>query len=531
MTQEEFFSRYTYDTEDDHIGGGSFGDVYKVFDEVEDRWVAIKVSKRITLNGKTFSLQDEFETTQKLAPNVNIAKYESLYTYKTPQGIFDYAIMQYYPDGNLKNLLKVNELSATKKEDIALQLLQGIGFLHQNKIIHRDLKPANILVSKRTEKNGAVKNILKIADFGLSKVAKPNEHSRMSNSFGGGTIEYSSPEQLSAKPLRYNTDLWAFGVIAYEILTSKSLFSQANAGSSAVSENEVIQNILKKDITQDLQLLPAKWQKTIASCLVKDPELRVKSTDEIVEILNGKAKFVEEHTPNEDAPKTPETQILEKLECGGKTSSNEKGNKMLYVAVVGLVSLICIIIYSWFVPFNKMNEFGTGNFNRLAAKENLFGLYAIYLDGENISGFKYDMVFFNENEDEDLSYVSNGNRKVGYIDNLGKEKIPLKYKDGKSFNGGLAPVKIYDKWGFIDTNGQIKIPSIYEDASMFSENGLAGVELNSKWGFIDRFGNLVIPYKFDYSLGFNNNDGTAYVSLGERNFYINKQGQCVKDCP
>lgn len=357
MTQEEFFSRYTYDTEDDHIGGGSFGDVYKAFDEVEDRWVAIKVSKRITLNGKTFSLQDEFETTQKLAPNVNIAKYESLYTYKTPQGVFDYAIMQFYPDGNLKNLLKANALSTTKKEDIALQLLQGIGFLHQNKIIHRDLKPANILVSKRTEKNGAVKNILKIADFGLSKVAKPNEHSRMSNSFGGGTIEYSSPEQLSAKPLRYNTDLWAFGVIAYEILTGKTLFSQPNVGSSAVSENEVIQNILKKDITQDLQLLPAKWQKTIASCLVKDPELRVKSSNEILEILDGN------HLPKTEIfNKTKNISIQNNTNnvINLKSETNKKTNNTLTYGIILVIGLFISLLIFW-RGFKTENSYGNQN--------------------------------------------------------------------------------------------------------------------------------------------------------------------------
>lgn len=353
MTQEEFFARYRYDAEDDNIGGGTFGDVYKAFDEVEDRWVAIKVSKRITISGKTFSLQDEFDATQKLDPNVNIAKYESLYTYKTPQGVFDYAIMQFYPDGNLKNLLKNKHLNETEKEDLVLQLLQGIGFLHHNKIIHRDLKPANLLVSKRTEKNGGEKYIVKIADFGLSKVAKPNEASRMSNSFGGGTIEYSSPEQLMAKTLRYNTDLWAFGVIAYEILTGKSLFSQANVGSSAESEHEVIQNILKKDIAQDLLLLPKKWQNAIASCLVKDPELRVKSADEILENLNGKRKPIDEC-------KAPETQILKELYNEPKKLAETevlKKKKINFSWVLVLIGIVVILTTTFIVikPSKKID--------------------------------------------------------------------------------------------------------------------------------------------------------------------------------
>lgn len=307
MTQEQFFTRYIYDTEFDTIGGGTFGDVYKAYDTVEDRYVAIKVSKRITVNGKTFSLQDEFEATQKLAPHVNIAIYKELYSYKSPQGVFDYAIMQYYPDGNLKNLLKDQKLTFEEKEDLVLQLLQGIDYLHQNSIIHRDLKPANILISKRDV--GSQKYIVKIADFGLSKVAKNNEQSRMSNSFGGGTIEYSSPEQLSAKPLRYNTDLWAFGVIAFEILSGRPLFSYANVGSSAVSENEIIQNILHKDISKDLQELPKQWQKPIAVCLDKNPETRVKDRTRILGILEQKEEPIIEPKP---VPKVESTVVLPK---------------------------------------------------------------------------------------------------------------------------------------------------------------------------------------------------------------------------
>ena len=209
MTQAEFFQRYTYSPSHDRIGGGSFGTVYKAYDNLLHREVAIKVSEvKTTSDGKkTFSLKDEFEALRHVPKHPNIANYEELYSFEMPNGIFDYAVMQYYPDGNLSDAIKEG-LTAEQKEDIAKQLLEGIAFLHQHKVVHRDLKPSNILIVKH-----GGKMIPLITDFGLSKAAETGDGSVFTNSFGGGTPRYSSPEQLQGKPLRLNTDLLSYGAI------------------------------------------------------------------------------------------------------------------------------------------------------------------------------------------------------------------------------------------------------------------------------------------------------------------------------
>ena len=203
MTQEEFFKRYKYDVVDDRIGGGGFGTVYKAYDTTLHREVAIKVSEVKTVNGKTFSLRDEVEALTHVPEHPNIANYEKekLFTFKMPNGVFDYAVMQYYPDGNLSNAIKQG-LTAQQKEDIATQLLEGIAFLHQHKVVHRDLKPGNILIVRDGDRIIPI-----ITDFGLSKAANMGDGSVFTNSIGGGTPRYSSPEQLQGKPLRLNTDL------------------------------------------------------------------------------------------------------------------------------------------------------------------------------------------------------------------------------------------------------------------------------------------------------------------------------------
>lgn len=105
------------------------------------------------------------------------------------------------------------------KRQVVEGLLQGVIFLHENNIIHRDIKPGNVMIAIHPQ--GMI--IPKITDFGLSRI-KDGDISFMTGSIGGGTLEYSSPEQLYGKPISFNTDLWSFGVIVFEVMTGMKPF-------------------------------------------------------------------------------------------------------------------------------------------------------------------------------------------------------------------------------------------------------------------------------------------------------------------
>ena len=278
MTQEEFFKRYTYSPSRDRIGGGGFGTVYKAKDTVLHRELAIKVSEvKTTPDGqKTFSLKDEFEALSHVPKHPNIANYEEFYSYESPQGLFDYAVMQYYPDGNLSHAIKQG-LTAEQKEDIATQLLEGIDFLHKHKVVHRDLKPGNILIVRDGDKI-----IPLITDFGLSKAAGVVDGSVFTNSFGGGTPRYSSPEQLQGQPLRLNTDLWSYGAILYELFTGEQLFSAGSgAANTAQADLEIYNKIVNGDVS-GLGKMPETWRKVAERCLVVDPTKRAKDAETLL---------------------------------------------------------------------------------------------------------------------------------------------------------------------------------------------------------------------------------------------------------
>ena len=283
MTQQEFFKRYTYSPSRDRIGGGGFGTVYKAYDNVLHREVAIKVSEvKTTPDGqKTFSLKDEFEALNHVPKHPNIANYEEFYSYEMPNGVCDFAIMQYYPDGNLGNAIRQG-LTAEQKEDIATQLLEGIDFLHKHKVVHRDLKPGNILIVKH---GGRV--IPLITDFGLSKAAGVVDGSVFSNSFGAGTPRYSSPEQLQGNPLRLNTDLWSYGAILYELFTGQQLFSAGSGAANTAQADMEIYNKIVNGNVKSLGKMPETWRRVAERCLVVDATKRAKDAGELFAIIKG----------------------------------------------------------------------------------------------------------------------------------------------------------------------------------------------------------------------------------------------------
>ncbi|MDT8348046.1 MAG: serine/threonine-protein kinase, partial [Flavobacteriaceae bacterium] len=307
MNQQEFFNRYRYDLRKDKLGGGSFGSVYKAYDHVLDRNVAIKVSEVKYIGDKEFSLNEEFKAISKISHHPNIAFYEEVYTFESPQGIFDYAIMQLYKDGNLSEFIKTNpHIDFDKRSEIVLQIMNGVEHLHQNGLVHRDLKPGNIMIVVR--ENGDV--VPKITDFGLSKHTD-NNASRFQSSFAGGTIQYSSPEQIRGEEYKRNTDWWSFGVIAYEVFTGERLYNVSGISSASIEwQNQVSEQILKADIKPKLLNIPnQKWQQVVAACLEKEKSKRVQSATEIKLILNENPPTIIQ-TQEEPKPQTARQTVV-----------------------------------------------------------------------------------------------------------------------------------------------------------------------------------------------------------------------------
>lgn len=328
MTYQEFLNRYKYSIKTDRLGGGGFGTVYKAYDEDRDIYVAIKIAEQKVIQGKTFTLAEELKASKAVPEHRNIAYYDKVYTFERPEGDYDYAIMQYYPDGSLKELIRQKKLSAAQKIRIAEGIVEGVRHLHRHDIIHRDLKPANILIAKRGDEY-----IPKIADFGLSKLAHASQHSEISNSFAGGTLSYSAPEQLLGEKLRMNADLWSTAVILYELFTGELPFQAGSqTGSSGAREMEIREKILKAEIPAAIHSIPEPWQTRIRSWLTKDPAHRPRDFE------GGTLK----------STVSPEQEDITYIDKGGPITpgvQTPKTPKPLIAGLVALVLILCIALY------------------------------------------------------------------------------------------------------------------------------------------------------------------------------------------
>jgi eukaryotic-like serine/threonine-protein kinase len=118
MTLEEFYKRFDFnsDASGSIIGRGGFGVVYKAFDKVRKRFVAIKRSE--VGQFAKFELMREVEIANEIDPHPNILRYENVFRISDYLGTYDFAVMKYYPEGNLETVLRKNQLSEVEKKQI-----------------------------------------------------------------------------------------------------------------------------------------------------------------------------------------------------------------------------------------------------------------------------------------------------------------------------------------------------------------------------------------------------------------------------
>lgn len=209
---------------DSQIGAGTFGQVWKAHHHVwHEQLVAIKIP---TDPQYVRNLQHEGLAIHGMV-HPNIVRAIGFDPYGDPP----YLTMEYIPGTSLRPLIKEKRLSIDHAIAIMRQVLAGIEYAHGQGIVHRDLKPENILVHERAESDGyKTPGLVKVTDFGLGRVANSTavgsiQYSASLNDAAGreiaGTLDYMAPEQRSGAEIDARADLYACGVILYELLTGE----------------------------------------------------------------------------------------------------------------------------------------------------------------------------------------------------------------------------------------------------------------------------------------------------------------------
>ncbi len=252
------------------IGAGGMGEVYKAHDTKLDRDVAIKVLP------PDFAHDPErlarFEREAKVLASLNHPNIAQIY------GIEDRALIMELVEGQTLQ----GPLPLETALDYAKQIADALEAAHDKGIIHRDLKPANIKVTPA--------GLVKVLDFGLA--ALPNRDREGADSANSptltisptragmilGTAAYMSPEQARGKVVDKRADIWAFGVVLFEMLTGQRLFDGETV-------SDTLAAVLKEE--PDWKQVPAKVRRLLEKCLEKDPKRRLRDIGDAWALLEG----------------------------------------------------------------------------------------------------------------------------------------------------------------------------------------------------------------------------------------------------
>ena len=255
------------------IGEGGMGVVWKALDTTLDRDVAIKVLPEAF--GESGERMARFEREAKLLASLNHPGIAVVHGRHEADGVH-FLVMELVPGEDLRQRLARGPLGVEEALGVAAQVADALETAHAQGVIHRDLKPANVVLTPDDK--------AKVLDFGLAKALSEGPPSQdvsesptmsMAATSAGiilGTAGYMSPEQARGKPADRRADLWAFGVMLYEMLTGEKPFPGETV-------SDTLAKVLERD--PDWDRLPARTpgriRRMLRRCLAKDRTDRLQS--------------------------------------------------------------------------------------------------------------------------------------------------------------------------------------------------------------------------------------------------------------
>ncbi len=248
------------------VGIGGMAVVYKAYDNIENKIVAVKILK------EEYTGNDEF-----LRRFINESKAIAVLSHPNVVKVFDvsfgdliqYIVMEYIDGITLKEYIEQSgPLSWNEAVHFTLQILRGLQHAHDKGVVHRDIKPQNIMVLPD--------GIIKVADFGIARFARSEQETITDKAIG--SVHYISPEQAKGEKTDEKADIYSVGVMLYEMLTGKLPFQAESAVSVAIMQ-------LQKDPTLPRDIngsIPLGLEQITMHAMQKEGVRRYKSAAEML---------------------------------------------------------------------------------------------------------------------------------------------------------------------------------------------------------------------------------------------------------
>src|SRR6266849_6833253 len=256
----------------DPIGRGGMATIYRARDLRMDRTVAVKVLREVYSTDPKFVRR--FQVEAKAASALQHPNIVQVYDYGQTDGNY-YIVMELVEGTDLRRYLRSRGvLDVDRAIIIAHDVSLGLGAAHRRDIVHRDVKPQNVLVGR----GGSIK----LTDFGIASVYKDIHAERLTTTgMTLGTVQYYAPEQAPGEIVSPAADVYALGIVMYEMVTGRTPFD----GDTPVAV--AMQHIENPPISprQFNRRIPPALEEIILRCLEKVPEMRFRDGSELARAL------------------------------------------------------------------------------------------------------------------------------------------------------------------------------------------------------------------------------------------------------
>lgn len=248
------------------VGVGGMAVVYKAYDNVENKIVAVKILKE-EYTGNSEFLRRFMNESKAIAvlSHPNVVKVSDV----SFGDLIQYIVMEYIDGITLKEYIEQQgPLSWNEAVHFTLQILRGLQHAHDKGVVHRDIKPQNIMVLPD--------GIIKVADFGIARFARSEQETITDKAIG--SVHYISPEQAKGEKTDEKADIYSVGVMLYEMLTGKLPFQAESAVSVAIMQLQK-DPVLPRDINGSI---PLGLEQITMHAMQKETARRYKSAAEML---------------------------------------------------------------------------------------------------------------------------------------------------------------------------------------------------------------------------------------------------------
>jgi serine/threonine protein kinase/Flp pilus assembly protein TadD len=311
----------------EELGKGGMGHVYKVYDQKTREKMALKLLKpEVAVDREAI---ERFGNELRFARKISHRNVCRMYDLDEEKGTH-FITMEYVSGEDLKSIIRMTgPMSPGKTVGVARQVLEGLAEAHRLGVVHRDLKPQNIMIDREGN--------VRIMDFGIARSAK------VKGMTGAGVVvgtpEYMAPEQFEGKEADARSDIYALGVVLYEITTGRLPFEGDTFVSIALRQKTETPRTPKEFNPQ----LPDDLTRLILRCLERDQEKRFQSVEDILADLAKIEKGVP--TTEKILPSVPKT--------SRQITVSFNPRKLVLPAAAVLVVAAALIIILGVLPVKK----------------------------------------------------------------------------------------------------------------------------------------------------------------------------------